>query len=93
MDAKNSPFLTRLDAVAADTETLLDQLLAAKPADGETSRPARLIEAMRYSSLGGGKRFRPFLVGRIGGFVRRAAAERADGGRGAGMRALLFAGA
>ena len=26
------------------------------------SRPARLIEAMRYSSLGGGKRFRPFLV-------------------------------
>ncbi len=62
MDAKNSPFLTRLDAVAADTETLLDQLLAVKPADGETARPARLIEAMRYSSLGGGKRFRPFLV-------------------------------
>src|SRR5271166_5911303 len=62
MDAKNSPFLTRLDAVAADTETLLDQLLAAKPADGETARPARLIEAMRYSSLGGGKRFRPFLA-------------------------------
>ena len=26
------------------------------------SRPARLIEAMRYTSLGGGKRFRPFLV-------------------------------
>ncbi len=62
MDAKNSPFLVRLDAVAADTETLLDQLLAAKPADGETTRPARLIEAMRYSSLGGGKRFRPFLA-------------------------------
>ena len=62
MDATNSPFLTRLDAVAADTEALLDQLLAKKPAKGETSRPARLIEAMRYSSLGGGKRFRPFLV-------------------------------
>src|SRR5271169_4180503 len=62
MDATNSPFLTRLDAVAADTEALLDQLLAKKPAQGETSRPARLIEAMRYSSLGGGKRFRPFLV-------------------------------
>jgi farnesyl diphosphate synthase len=62
MDAKNSPFLTRLDAVAAETEALLDQLLAAKPAAGETSRPSRLIEAMRYSSLGGGKRFRPFLV-------------------------------
>jgi farnesyl diphosphate synthase len=62
MDAKNSPFLARLDAVAAETETLLDRLLAAAPAEGELSRPARLIEAMRYSSLGGGKRFRPFLV-------------------------------
>ena len=62
MNAKNSPFLARLDAVAADTEALLDRLLATTPADGELSRPARLIEAMRYSSLGGGKRFRPFLV-------------------------------
>ena len=62
MDAKNSPFLARLDAVAADTEALLDRLLAAAPADGELTRPARLVEAMRYSSLGGGKRFRPFLV-------------------------------
>jgi farnesyl diphosphate synthase len=32
------------------------------PAAGEQSRPSRLIEAMRYSCLGGGKRFRPFLV-------------------------------
>jgi len=62
MNAKASPFLARLDAVAADTQALLDRLLAAMPAEGETSRPARLIEAMRYSSLGGGKRFRPFLV-------------------------------
>jgi farnesyl diphosphate synthase len=62
MSNKNGPFLARLDAVAAETETLLDRLLAAVPADGELSRPARLIEAMRYSSLGGGKRFRPFLV-------------------------------
>ncbi|MGB6759005.1 MAG: polyprenyl synthetase family protein [Xanthobacteraceae bacterium] len=61
MDAK-SLFLAHLDAIAAETETLLDQLLAAKAAAGEISRPARLIEAMRYSSLGGGKRFRPFLV-------------------------------
>ena len=30
--------------------------------DGEISRPARLVEAMRYASLNGGKRFRPFLV-------------------------------
>ena len=62
MDAKNSPFLARLDAVAADTEALLDRLLAPTPADGELNRPARLLEAMRYTSLGGGKRFRPFLV-------------------------------
>jgi farnesyl diphosphate synthase len=62
MNDKNSPFLARLDAVAADIEVLLDKLLAAAPLAGELSRPARLIEAMRYSSLNGGKRFRPFLV-------------------------------
>ena len=62
MNAKNSPFLKRLDAAAADTEALLETLLAASPAEGELGRPARLIEAMRYASLGGGKRFRPFLV-------------------------------
>ena len=59
---KNSAFLSRLDAVAAETEALLDRLLAAAPMAGEVSRPARLIEAMRYASLNGGKRFRPFLV-------------------------------
>jgi farnesyl diphosphate synthase len=62
MNDKSSPFLARLDAVAADIEVLLDKLLAAAPMTGELSRPARLIEAMRYSSLNGGKRFRPFLV-------------------------------
>jgi len=62
MNDKNSPFLARLDAVAADIEALLDKLLAAAPVNGELSRPARLIEAMRYASLNGGKRFRPFLV-------------------------------
>ena len=62
MNGENSPFLSRLDATAKDVDELLDRLLSAKPADGEMSRPARVIEAMRYSSLGGGKRFRPFLV-------------------------------
>jgi len=62
MSGKTSPFLERLDAVAAETESLLDRLLAAAPVRGELARPARLIEAMRYASLGGGKRFRPFLV-------------------------------
>src|SRR5580658_9214539 len=58
----NSAFLSHLDTVAAETEALLDRLLAAAPVDGEMSRPTRLIEAMRYTSLNGGKRFRPFLV-------------------------------
>ncbi len=57
-----APFQQRLDEVAADTERLLDRLLNADPVSGERSRPARLMEAMRYASLGGGKRFRPFLL-------------------------------
>jgi len=57
-----SDFVSRLEATARDTELLLDELLSAKPVDGEIARPARLVEAMRYASLGGGKRFRPFLV-------------------------------
>jgi geranylgeranyl pyrophosphate synthase len=55
-------FQRRLDQVAAETETLLDRLLATEPAEGEIGRPTRLLEAMRYACLGGGKRFRPFLV-------------------------------
>jgi len=55
-------FKQSLDSVAADTERLLDQLLTPKPVAGELARPARLLEAMRYASLGGGKRVRPFLV-------------------------------
>jgi len=37
-------------------------LLGREPLDGETARPERLLAAMRYASLGGGKRLRPFLV-------------------------------
>jgi farnesyl diphosphate synthase len=62
MNSNDTPFLSRLDATAKDIEGLLDRLLSPSPAAGELSRPARLIDAMRYSSLGGGKRFRPFLV-------------------------------
>ncbi len=62
MNANNSAFASRLDATAKDIEDLLDRLLAANAMDGEISRPARLVEAMRYASLNGGKRFRPFLV-------------------------------
>ena len=55
-------FHARLNAAAADTERLLDRLLGPQPGDGEIARPARLLEAMRYASLGGGKRLRPFLL-------------------------------
>jgi farnesyl diphosphate synthase len=51
-----------LDTTAAETEALLDSLLSEKPETGEILRPHRLIEAMRYSSLNGGKRLRPFLT-------------------------------
>src|SRR5262249_4602216 len=70
MSGKNSAFVARLDAVAAETEGLLDRLLSSAPAAKEMSRPARLIAAMRYPSLGGGKRFRPFLLVESAGLFR-----------------------
>jgi len=62
MNVNDSPFLSRLDATAKEVDDLLDQLLSPKPEAGEIDRPARLLHAMRYASLGGGKRFRPFLI-------------------------------
>lgn len=55
-------FKQSLEQVAADTEDLLDRLLAPQTVGGELARPDRLLDAMRYASLGGGKRIRPFLV-------------------------------
>src|SRR5262245_9958786 len=55
-------FAGRLNAAATETEHLLDRLLSKTRADGEITRPHRVIEAMRYASLGGGKRLRPFLT-------------------------------
>ena len=55
-------FARRLDQTAEDTETLLSKLLSDTVLPDETARPKRLVEAIRYSSLGGGKRLRPFLV-------------------------------
>jgi farnesyl diphosphate synthase len=55
-------FTRRLDKTAEDTEALLAELLSDAPMPDEIVRPKRLIESMRYSSLGGGKRLRPFLV-------------------------------
>ena len=55
-------FASFLGTVAADTEALIARLLADAPIDGERARPQRLLDVMRYASLNGGKRFRPFLV-------------------------------
>ena len=60
--ASSAAFAARLDAIARDVESLLDRLLASGAEVIEISRPRRLLDAMRYGSLGGGKRLRPFLV-------------------------------
>ncbi|MGZ5803635.1 MAG: polyprenyl synthetase family protein [Rhizomicrobium sp.] len=62
MSSAGEDFQSQLSAVAADTEKLIGRLFATHPLDGERARPQRLLEAMRYASLNGGKRFRPFLV-------------------------------
>jgi len=63
-------------------EDTLSELLAEAPIAGEIARPARLVAAMRYATLSGGKRLRPFLAleaarlfGAEGPGVQRAAAS------------------
>ena len=62
-----------LKDTAKDVEEVLGRLL---PAEG--GHEARLFESMRYATLGGGKRFRPFLVAQSASLfsVSRAAALR-----------------
>jgi len=55
-------FQRRLAETAAAVERELEARLALEPQLGELGRPRRLIEAMRYATLGGGKRLRPFLA-------------------------------
>src|SRR3979411_1677855 len=69
-------FSKRLDQTAEDTEALLAKLLSDTLLPDEIARPKRLMDAMRYSSLGGGKRLRPCLVvesSAVLGFGREAA--------------------
>ncbi|WP_349361438.1 polyprenyl synthetase family protein [Stappia sp.] len=47
---------------AARLEAVLAEALAEAPLDGETARPARLLDAMRHAALAGGKRLRPVLM-------------------------------
>jgi len=55
-------FESLLQQKTQPVETLLDEVLSPSPRDGEIIRPAPLLAAMRYATLGGGKRLRPFLV-------------------------------
>ncbi len=55
-------FTLKLEGAAKATEATLDALLGPASLAFEIARPRRLLEAMRYASLGGGKRLRPFLV-------------------------------
>jgi len=55
-------FTKRLVAAAQEVERTLDRLLKPEISPGEQARPARLLAAMRYSALDGGKRLRPFLL-------------------------------
>ncbi|MGD9846356.1 MAG: polyprenyl synthetase family protein, partial [Variibacter sp.] len=52
----------RLTTVAGEAEQVLAALLADTALEGETTRPKRVMDAMRHACLGGGKRLRPFLV-------------------------------
>src|SRR5947199_296195 len=61
-EAAGRQFRERLDHVAQATESMLDRLLSTDSLPGESARPPRLVAAMRYAALGGGKRLRPFLV-------------------------------
>jgi len=77
----DNAFAVSLATCQAAIEHELEILLALEPKPGEPARPKRLMEAMRYATLGGGKRLRPFLtvetasaLGRNDGGPRRAGA-------------------
>ena len=89
--AAGAEFEMRLKAVAGAIETLLGRLLEPAPLPGEIARPARLLEAVRYSSLGGGKRLRPFLLDRDRAAVRRGRRGRRARRRRGRNDPLLFA--
>lgn len=57
IDARN-PLSSRQAEIAAAVEARLDVLLPR----ADAAVPSRLLDAMRYATLGGGKRFRAFLV-------------------------------
>ena len=91
-DTAAEEFYARLSAVADATERMLDQLLSPCALPGETYRPPRFLEAMRYASLGGGKRLRPFLMIETARLFGVEGDGRAARRRSARNDPLLFAG-
>jgi farnesyl diphosphate synthase len=57
-----SAFEPALAYAASSTEQTMDRLLPRRYPDGGGTDESRVFEAMRYSSLGGGKRLRAFFV-------------------------------
>ena len=55
-------FEAALAFAASSVERTMDHLLPRSPESGGDSDESRVFEAMRYSSLGGGKRLRAFFV-------------------------------
>ena len=59
----DSAFKARLaETGGARSSARSRRLLALDPRPARSRGPRRLVEAMRYAALGGGKRLRPFLV-------------------------------
>lgn len=62
LDLNDAGFESRLASAGKAVEETLKELLAARPLPREIGRPERLMAAMRYATLAGGKRLRPFLT-------------------------------
>ena len=60
--SNNPEFEHQMSLRARQTTEFLDSVLSAEAQKGELTRPPRLLEAMRYAVLNGGKRLRPFLL-------------------------------
>lgn len=65
-------FKSRLAEAGAAVERVLEEALGVEPKADELARPRRLVEAMRYATLSGGKRLRPFLTIEVARALGRA---------------------
>ena len=80
-------FESTLKQTASDVEAVMSDLLAFNGAAART-----VIDAMRYSALGQGKRLRPFFVTESARAIRRRARPCPAHRRSARMHPLLFPG-